>query len=268
MKYSPMIMGAESVRGILEGRKTMTRRVVTPQPPGDFDIGMYHPIGVDRHGEEYPKPERFGIWGDGWDIPCPYGQVGDRIWCKETWGIVTHTFDDNEKVVDWVPDRPARKIREMRYGNGYYDGHIIYRADGDAEWNAGDDPSIETKTCWESPLYMPRLASRLTLEITGIRVERLQNITEDEALSEGVISDKDYNDRAGESNLFPCPRCEGYRLQEAFGHDYGISEVDCTLCDTINKRFRIIWDSLNAKRGYPWTVNPWVWVIEFRRVEA
>jgi hypothetical protein len=228
MKYSPMIMGAESVWGILEGRKTMTRRVVTPQPTGDFEIGMYHPIGVDKGGEEYPKPERFGIWGDGWDIPCPYGQVGDRIWCKETWGIGCRPD----------PDSGWRDGIKYKADKTYLDGieSFPFRT------IENQDLSRYERNGWNNPRFMPRLASRLTLEITGIRVERVQDITEDDAIAEGC----NYKDvKYLNTSLYP-PCFESVSITEYYK----------------------LWDSLNAKRGYPWHSDPWVWVIEFRRVEA
>jgi len=264
MRERPIIMGADSVRAILDGRKTQTRRVINPH--------KYNIAGWDmprtKEDMEYGYP--FAENGDGDFVSvvdwCPYGRVGDRLWVRETWGVVSHTFDENENICDWKPNRPATPIQELKFGTGYYDGYVIYEADGGFEWNAGDDCSIETKSYWKSSMFMPRRASRITLEITDIRVERVQDISEEDALAEGVISDDEYAYWAGEDNLFPCPRCEGYQVHNAFGHDYGITEVDCTYCDTQKKRYRIVWDSLNAKRGYPWESNPWVWVISFKRV--
>jgi hypothetical protein len=214
MKERPIIMGAESVRAILEGRKTQTRRVVKPQPKfiGEPNV----PFKTD---DANPR----GI------IDCPYGKVGDRLWVRENWGVVSHTFDENENICDWKPNRPATPIQELKFGTGYYDGHVIYEADGGFEWNAGDDCSIETKSDWKSSMFMPRSASRITLEITDIRVERLQDITEEDALKEGF-------------------------------HNYG------TEVDTLDA-FCEAWQKLNVKRGYPWELNPWVWVLTFKVVQ-
>jgi hypothetical protein len=162
-------------------------------------------------------------------IDCPYGKVGDRLWVRENWGVVSHTFDENENICDWKPNRPATPIQELKFGTGYYDGHVIYEADGGFEWNAGDDCSIETKSDWKSSMFMPRSASRITLEITDIRVERLQDITEEDALKEGF-------------------------------HNYG------TEVDTLDA-FCEAWQKLNVKRGYPWELNPWVWVLTFKVVQ-
>lgn len=246
MKYKPIIMGADSVRAILDGKKTMTRRVVKPQP-----INMPDGAYINPYNHNY---EHFTAWtmdnkmllGCGGNIKntahwkCPYGIVGDRLWVKETWTTQHDGIHDD---------------------NGF--GIYVYKADG--EWL--DNTEGGNVSRWESPIFMPKEASRITLEITDIRVEKLQSIMEKDAKAEGVISDDEYADRAGEENLFPCPICNGYQVHEALGYNLGITEVDCTACDTEKKRYSIIWDSLNAKRGYPWASNPWVWVVEFKLVE-
>ncbi len=156
--------------------------------------------------------------------------------------------------------------------------------DPEAEWEWGDyliphyratepEPHIvnpryddgDDRTRWSPCIFMPRWASRITLEVTGLRVERVQDITEKDAIAEGIQSDDDYRDSSPAD--FPCPRCEGHAVHEAFGADYGITEVDCDMCDTAQKRFGILWDSINAKRGYSWESNPHVWVVEFKRIE-
>ena len=219
-KERPIIMGAESVRAILEERKTQTRRVIKPQPKL---------IGAPNVPFKTDDANHKGI------INCPYGKVGDRLWVRETWA-------------------------EAHYWNNDVDAETpIYRA---SDYKTPIKPVV-----WKSPMFMPRWASRITLEIADIRVERLQDITEDDALVEGIMSNEEYEARASEDNLFPCPRCEGYQVHEAFGYDYGITEVDCTYCNTQKKRYRIVWDSLNAKRGYPWKSNPWVWVVTFKTVK-
>jgi len=240
LKERPIIMGAESVRAILEERKTQTRRVIDPRryniggwdmPVSKSDIEAGYPVYQDNNGDFHSVVER-----------CPYGKVGDRLWVRETVFFETFHQQSDEEL--------------ERDGFNPNIGVWVYRADNH------DYPTITAN--WTSPMFMPREASRITLEITDIRVERVQDITEEDAIAEGVISDDEYAYRAGEDNLFPCPRCEGYQVHDAFGHDYGITEVNCTHCNTLKKRYRIIWDSLNAKRGYPWERNPWVWVVTFK----
>ena len=187
MKERPIIMGAESVRAILEGRKTQTRRVIKPQPK--FIGAPNVPFKTD---DANPK----GI------INCPYGNVGDRLWVRETVFVETFHQQSDEEL--------------ERDGFNPNIGVWVYRADNH------DYPTITAN--WTSPMFMPREASRITLQITDIRVERVQDITEEDAIAEGVES---FNTVASYSYL---------------------------------------WDSLNAKRGYPWENNPWVWVISFKRV--
>ena len=248
MREYPIIMGAKSVRDIFAGLKGETRRVVNPQP---YTLYQFN-------GTQCPRnPSKFTINGKAKEIPdglvkCPYGKVGDRLWVKETWGVVSHTFDENENICAWVPDRPCTPITEMKFGNGYYDGHVIYKSDGDFEWNAGDDCSIETKSAWNPAMYMPRLASRLTLEITGIRVKRLQDITIQDIRQEGIDIGTQCIDCM---DMYGTPCCKD-------------DESECGILDEVRYEYSTLWDSLNAKRGFPWSSNPWVWVIEFKKVEV
>lgn len=129
--------------------------------------------------------------------PRPYGNVSDRLWVRET----------------WAPSPPYRSV-------------VLYRAsyDGNPEW-----------VKWKSPLHMPRWATRLTLEIVHLRVERVQEISGNDAREEGV---------AFLSHDETTPRSSDERVQQ----------------------FCVLWDSINAKRGFGWAQNPWVWVIGFKRV--
>jgi hypothetical protein len=179
MKERGILFSGPMVRAILEGRKTMTRRVVKPQP-------------VDIHGSAFMKT-----------IKCPYGKPGDRIWVRETF----RREDLGEKV--W------------------------YRAD----WNEKDAKElfIDQSGGWKPSIFMPRWASRITLEITNVRVERLQGISQDDAKVEGADG-----------------------IDWGHGRDYGGPP------DYIGG-FKRLWESINGPGS--WTANPWVWVVEFRRVE-
>jgi len=130
-------------------------------------------------------------------IRCPYGQPGDRLWVRETW---------------------AENI----------DGDVVYRADNGVAESMMDR--------WRPSIYMPRRASRITLEVTGVRVERLNEISADDAVAEGVVDDG----RPG--MIYP----------------NGAPPI-------VNAFWRL-WNGLNEKRGYGLVNNPWVWVVEFRRV--
>lgn len=168
------------VKAILGNRKTMTRRVA--------------------------KGQR---------IYCTYGQVGDRLWVRETWAYINNQdIDGSENYYEYKADKP----------------NAVYPGDWPVEEAKGNSEAPK----WRPSIFMPRRASRITLEINNVRVERVQEITEDDALTEGVdwYSIENKNEGIG-------------RCQQAF---------------------RKLWDSINSKRGYSWESNPWVWVIEFRRV--
>lgn len=125
MKERGMIFNGEMVRAILDGRKTQTRRALTSRHLKMIDaaslIGECYPLesGSDHENSQSYYRE----W-------CPFGIVGDRIWVRETWGVVSHELDEDSRIQPWTPDRPATAIHEMPFGNGYYSGHAIYAADG------------------------------------------------------------------------------------------------------------------------------------------
>lgn len=225
MKERGMIFNGEMVRAILDGRKTQTRRIMAPQPADDIERGIF------------PNPEVIG-WkssrrhkhGSTTAHFCHYGKPGDRIWVRETWGVVSHAFSDDGLMIDWVPDRPATAIHEMPFGNGYYSGYAIYAADGDFTW--GDDDGYEDgRSCWKPSIHMPRWASRILLEITDVRVERLQSITLGDICKEVGCGLYDFR-----------PATYGFQVWEE------------------------LWKSIYGAEN--WQANPWVWVIEFKRVEG
>lgn len=231
-----LIFNSEMVRAILDGRKTQTRRIMAPQPADDIERGIF------------PNPEVIG-WkssrrhkhGSTTAHFCHYGKPGDRIWVRETWGVVSHAFSDDGLMIDWVPDRPATAIHEMPFGNGYYSGYAIYAADGDFTW--GDDDGYEDgRSCWKPSIHMPRAASRILLEITDVRAERLNTISEEDARAEGIIDGGCLN--CGEPEPCGCAN----------------PEPDAT------DAFAYLWQSIYGQES--WNANPWVWVIEFKRVEG
>lgn len=183
MSDHPILFSGAMVRAILEGRKTMTRRVCIPRFDDRTPCEHYGPQGTDfmaRHCEHGSEGQR-----------CPHGLPGDRLWVRETFA------------------RCACGKQECTA--------LYFRADGPVV-NDGAQ-----RYAWRPSIFMPRWASRITLELTAVRVERLQDMTDADAIAEGL---------------------EG-----------------CA-------NFRELWDSLNAKRGYSWAKNPWVWVLSFKRTEA
>lgn len=221
MKERPIIFDGESVQAILEGCKTQTRRVIKPQP----NTIRWCPIQNSR---------RYDGWEDahGKPYPCPYGKPGDRLWGRETWNALvpaTVCFGPGEDDWDWeaIEADYIPKEHPSSYG-----GSIYYRANN-------------TNQCqwWRPSIFMPRWASRINLEVVNIRVEWLQDISEQDAVAEGWSG--------GEAARFTATRLEhsasGLQAQEWFTRQ---------------------WNLINAKRGYGWNTNPLVWVIEFKILEV
>ncbi|EPQ5216457.1 hypothetical protein L9D05_003730 [Klebsiella aerogenes] len=251
MKERGMIFNSEMVRAILDGRKTQTRRIMKVQPepsksrPGDFWFSskklesMVH-ISDFAPGNSPIADYHLFIQ----EHCCPFGAVGDRIWVRETWGVVSHELDEDGRIQPWTPDRPATDIHEMPFGNGYYSGHAIYAADGDFTW--GDDDGYEDgRSCWKPSIHMPKAASRILLEITDVRVERLNAISEEDAEAEGIDMEALYDSQ-------DCYDC--------------IADHNMTGRPTVTGAFKYLWESIYGEES--WKANSWVWVIEFKRVEG
>lgn len=230
MKEHPILFSGPMVRAILAGRKTQTRREVKPQPSYIIDpqCRTYEPALVDRHGEMYPGPEVFGFYNEEHGWKCPYGQPGDRLWVRETTCIAPKNFA--------TPDETC--VRD-------YDGalrFVSYRADGHSE-----DAMRDYRLKWTPSIHVPRWASRITLEIVSVRVERLSEITEADAIAEGIEkSDRGYLDYHWEQK-------RGASLARGWFSDPVLS-------------YRSLWETIDGPGS--WDANPWVWVVEFKRVET
>lgn len=241
MGERPILFSAEMVRAILAGRKTQTRRVVKPQP---FEVHGHVGGRRELHDGTPVQPEHLGvnrcIWTKtGWaydvaynpetdaractctEVRCPYGAPGDRLWVREAWTFVNMTED--KVCIAYPADGPDLPNRPMiKVGPD-----VIERL-----W-AGRDPWMHRS---RPSIHMPRWASRLTLEVTNVRVERVHEITEEDAQAEG---------------------CEEYAFTEQGRVGMVIPARD---------DFAALWDRINAKRGFGWGANPWVWAISFRVV--
>lgn len=191
LEERPIIFSAPSVRAILDGTKTQTRRVVKDFP----------------HFCDLQSSAEAGA------TLCPFGTVGQTLWVRETWGYAPGTLPDEREVLYFATPEvhpPGWTWPERR-------GEIL-------------DYTVKRPS-----IFMPRWASRITLEITRVRVDRLQDISEEDAIAEG------------------CHHSEGAPTQELSGTSRGA--------------YAVLWDDINAKRA-PWSSNPWVWVIEFARDAA
>lgn len=219
MKERPIIFSGSMVRAMLDGRKTQTRRVVKAQP--DAPVTDAIPRRDYPHGpptvEWYWRPKfghRQSAPSAGWDFKCPYGQPGDQLWVREA-----HFINDYRGAQ--VPEGERT------------DCEVVYRADPLPCWE-GEEQYIP----WRPSIHMPRWASRITLEITSVRVERLQDISEEDAIAEGPPGLQ-----------FPAPP-----------GSFWVTE------DGRRRAFRRLWEEINGPDS--WDANPWVWVVEFKRLEA
>jgi len=211
------------VRAILEGRKTQTRRVITPQPIHDGTFWTWKPDSIDRGWTDKPE-DRYNdptLGNIALRSLCPYGRPGDRLWVKERFAL----HKDSDRL------SPKNAPKDCRF---YFDEHGR---------QTGTNPRIGR---WRSSRFMPRWHSRIDLEITDVRAERVQDISAEDAIAEGVES----VGRAGGKDI-------AWRL-------YANGATGCT--NRPEDSYSTLWDSINKERGYGWDANPWAWVIEFKKL--
>lgn len=228
----PILFSTPMVQAILDGKKTQTRRVVKWKVREQGLNLAFSGLDAGPYANDDPTTgwvlrsrDGRGTWSDRtYPLRCPYGLAGGWLWVREKgWYDMDEMADVGVRVF-------------------YATGHMKFRRSGKCDWAVGGSEQVQYGH-WEELLdmngtlskrpsiHMPRWASRLTLEIVGVRVERLQHITEKDAYEEGAPDEIPFAMDA------PTPHKEG---------------------------FRRLWDSINAKRGYGWDVNPWVWVVEFK----
>lgn len=245
MKERPILFNSPMVRAILDGRKTQTRRVVTQQPADGWAFDA--PPQFGRITSAHPNKGRFGAFirhGVGTDfpqfdlIPSPFGMPGDRLWVRES-GIQMYLIapPNPEKPGLFRHDEPKTSrlgeywVEETRAPGASYNVSGCSRES--ALLSLGGAKVVPS-------IHMPRWACRLELDITGVRVERLQDISDADAQAEGA-------------HLLEC---------EGGGWKFGRGEQEH---DTPREAFFALWEQMNGAAAV--AANPWVWVIEFQRVE-
>lgn len=211
-KERPILFSGPMVRALLDGSKTQTRRVVKPQPDTAHDGEPYWFIGGYRVWGYRPAPA-VPLRAGGNPLPSPYGQRGDRLWVRESFA---HMYRDNAQ--------PEKRAPE----------DVAYMAD-----NLTPDPYVYGS--WKPSIHMPRWASRITLEINSVRVERLQDISEADAIAEGCTQNHN-----------------GYY----WGGPHPVSGLKQLA--TAKGAYEDLWESINGPDS--WAANPRVWAIEFRRL--
>lgn len=204
VKERPIIFGGHSIRAILSEAKTQTRRVIKPQPVQDGEFWIWKHPKLDAG---YCHTNRDAMESLMLEV-CPYGKAGDHLWMREKW------FCAGEHECDGYPVR--------------------YEADAELV--------RAVSTTWRTPIFMPRWASRGTLEIKSIWVERVQEISEEDAIAEGLTAWSDP------------PRVTKTHYGELISD---VWETDP------RKAYWRLFDSINAKRGYPVESNPWVYALDF-----
>lgn len=226
MEIKPILFNTEMVRAILDGRKTCTRRIVKDGIPDDAMWGYtaFTPKGYISCR---------GVYADGYGegfYKLPY-QPGDLLYVRETWGI--SNLDDESKMAYIV-----YRASEEQKNEGCREVHLP-----DEKFEKMYESMAESESEWRPSIHMPKEAARIWLKVTDVRVERLQDITEDGAEAEGAIDNRGF---------IHSPENEYDRIYTAREHFIGI------------------WDRTIKKSDldrYGWDANPYVWVIEFERCE-
>lgn len=253
MSDKPILFNPEMVRALLAGTKTQTRRVLTiPKLAQIVDMAEIDPelFGSLAINDPSRWGDPFGDDGAPMDLHSfPRIKVGDRLWVRESWNW-TH-------VKHLAPGETlGRTEAECADANGGFacpcgDG-IVYAAS-----NAHEHP-IHGKAIWRPSIHMPRWASRITLTVNDVRVQRLREISEEDAIAEGVPNNDDY---PGSFAKEYCSQCGGSGVYGAVGDGYGATEVDCAECATPELRYRNLWDHINGPGS--WDANPWVEAVSF-----
>jgi len=237
MKERPILFSAPMVRAYLEGIKSQTRRTLKEQPTGDYIGYVLDSTDKSLDGAFCFELNIDDIMGVKY-IHCPYGNPGDKLWGRET------TEQDGNISDDIISAMYSADHAPVFYSMSEYpefDGSL-------AHW------WYSRKTC--PSIHMPRWASRINPQIISVRVERLNDISEEDAIAEGLSAiTKD-----GITVKYGIPDSDGLPGTDDHGWPWHEWDVDP------RKAYRKLWESINGAGS--WNVNPWVWVIEFKRVKT
>jgi lysozyme family protein len=218
-------MSGPMVRAILDGRKTQTRRIVKPQP------------SITTPNDASWRDSKCDLWRNKTQFArdcCPYGAPGDRLWVRETWAAAVH--GSYEAITGSLSRGYYHVANPWSFAVQYRAGYLGRNDDYDG--------------AWRTSIHMPRWASRINLEVTGVRVERLQDINETDAISEGIFG-KTYEAQ--------------YGLPAGSVYYWGSPDkIEGGGFDTAKQCYECLWNQINGTSS--WAENPWVWVIDFRRL--
>ena len=224
MKETGIIMSGDHPVKCIDGAKTKTRRT--------WGLNKYNKnpnlwrirLGVNCWFADSVELNKYNLPSQQIYLKCPYGGVGDKLWVKETWAIGAFLYERYAEILYKAENYKSKGDRYFKHTdwNSYLNKRLGTGGVALAGWDK-----------WHPSIFMPKWASRITLEITEIRVERIQEITAEDAIAEGIPPFAP----DGEIKSSTIPR----------------------------KHFAVLWDSLNAKRGYGWETNCWVWCLTFKR---
>lgn len=224
----PIIFNTDTVQAVLDGRKTQARKPIKPQPEWDAAREQW----MFRRGKGRYTLSDF-------IQHCPYGRPGDRLWVRETWRVSSESnnYANGCKKL-WVEYRAG-------WRRGFKQQIDTFPVDSDVAVKAWGRHKSGT---WRPSIHMPRWASRITLEITDVRAGLVQDITPEDAIAEGI--------RLTRLTFAECT--------VSHWEDYPTPNIGN---EDPRTAFAVLWDSIYAKRGLGWDVNPWVWVIDFKVVQ-
>lgn len=258
IKERPIIFSAPMVQALLDGRKTQTRSMVKVLR----GLGRVTEFGAsDTTGYDWRFRDRRMLWNelrnDRLVQACPYSGPGDRLWVRETWRIGAWNENTWQLAIDYK-DGPCKQWADVAGDDdGEIFNHLWQQSTDDAikalgnqeryAWEPGQSPCR-----WRPSIHMPRWASRILLEITDVRLERLQDISEDDAIAEGI---EGINQPTGGDDYDDLWRNYGLPDKDEL---YPWFSGDCIAS------FRSLWEATNGQGS--WGANPWVWVIEFKRI--
>lgn len=246
IKQRPILFSTPMVKATLEGRKKMTRRIIKSK----HESGMFQ-VSTAKYEPYFPgyyhkKSIQSLDWDertvDGGDVLCPYGKIGDIIWVRETWRIIGWSWRKGYFIIQYK-DGTTKRIEDDI--DDLHAERWIKQCTDDAiaAGRASDDITGEILNCqpddfrWRPSIFMPKEACRIFLRITDIWIEQLQDISEDDAIKEGII------DRT----------------------PLGYTATGLDQSETAKDAFKYLWESINDPES--WNNNPWTWVINFERID-
>lgn len=243
MKFRPILFSTPMVKAVLDGSKTQTRRIIKPQP--DFDSAW-----KNWGKTENPPPIKYseywlGVSNGGGTAFCVpnvrvKAHVGDIFWVRETWAL-----DYFGRSQYW----------HFKEGIDVDESDIVYKA-------SSDDLTVTLDKKWKPSIFMPKQACRIFLKCTNVRVERLHDISEEDAIAEGVHPNCHYNNNPERCGHFSCLNVCATKGE---WFDYTDLSGECFPTNSAKESFLSLWKSINGKESLE--KNPWVWVYDFEKVE-